>query len=357
MSALFESGYFHRHPAWHKEGMVTSRPPRDWQEFRVWSGLTWDPVEVPLFTDDGLDFETGQPKYRGLRTHKAVFRSDRMDAEEPLAVVTSTYEVINHQAMGEIAQAVLADREVEMDAGGSLDGGKTVWVLFKLGDPIQIGGDTSLTLPYAAFINSHDGTGALKALSTSVRVVCMNTVNASIGEASRNGTVATIYHTTNWKDRVEEIRLALAGARADHDTYVEWAEALTGFSVTDDDFDTFAKLWFWPKDMTAQITDRVRANIQDAENTFRAMYQSVTCDGIRGNAYGVMQAMGEYLDHGRGFQTKDDDVRRDRHTQRTLMRPEPLKRKAAIVLGDVISQKLVHGRTVKNANTGELLAL
>jgi hypothetical protein len=43
---------------------------------------------------------------------------------------------------------------------------------------------------------------------------------------------------------------------------------------------------------------------------------------VRGSAYGLVQAAGEYLDHARSYRTQDS------YLGRTLLRPEPLKAKA-----------------------------
>jgi len=61
---------------------------------------------------------------------------------------------------------------------GSLNGGRRVWVLATLPEYIEVGGDP--VRPYVLLMNSHDGSTAVIAATTPVRVVCQNTLNPDI---------------------------------------------------------------------------------------------------------------------------------------------------------------------------------
>ena len=76
------------------------------------------------------------------------------------------------------------------------------------------------------------------------------------------------------------------------------------------------------------VSQRVRDNIDRARAIFRSLYlDSPTTQGVRGSAYGLVQAAGEYLDHVRGYRSHDSSL------GRTLLRPEPLKAKAVAIAG------------------------
>ena len=59
-------------------------------------------------------------------------------------------------------------RGVSYETAGALQGGRRVWILAKLPQRYIISGDE--VTPYLVFMNSHDGTGAIKAAMTPIRV-------------------------------------------------------------------------------------------------------------------------------------------------------------------------------------------
>lgn len=74
--------------------------------------------------------------------------------------------------------------------------------------------------------------------------------------------------------------------------------------------------------MPEGATERTRDARLERQATFRALYEgSPTMDGarVRGTAYGLVQAAGEYLDHLRPYRTPDT------YLARTMLRPESIK--------------------------------
>ena len=71
-----------------------------------------------------------------------------------------------------------------MKRAGSLQGGRRTWILARLPQRYIISGDE--ITPYLVFMNSHDGSGAIKAAMTPVRVVCQNTLNLALSTAKRS---------------------------------------------------------------------------------------------------------------------------------------------------------------------------
>lgn len=73
---------------------------------------------------------------------------------------------------------------VRYETAGSLQNGRRTWILAKLPQKYIISGDE--ITPYLVFMNSHDGTGAIKAAMTPIRVVCQNTLNLALSTAKRS---------------------------------------------------------------------------------------------------------------------------------------------------------------------------
>ena len=84
---------------------------------------------------------------------------------------------------------------------------KTIWLLAKMPDDIEILGDK--IDPYLVFTNTHDGSGAVRVTMTPVRVVCNNTLNLALKGAKR---VWSARHTgsitSKLDDAMETLQLA-----------------------------------------------------------------------------------------------------------------------------------------------------
>ena len=60
--------------------------------------------------------------------------------------------------------------------------------------------------PYMVFMNTHDGTGAIRVAMTPVRVVCMNTLNLALSTAKRSWSTN---HTGDIAGKMEDARYTL----------------------------------------------------------------------------------------------------------------------------------------------------
>lgn len=353
MPAYFDCGFSVREPMWHGEGMVLEDYPESWDEARVAAGLMWEPTTQPVFTrrmatddqitawasdlDNPTDFHVvreaeGDGPHEVLveaTGHKAVVRDD---TREVLAVPSSSYSLITHGDMGEIIEAVLeADSNVKFETAGSCRGGRQVWALAYLDEPYQVPGDESPTYPFLALLNAHDGSASCQLTYTDVRVVCWNTWNAAAEQGERAGTRYVFRHTGDTATKIAEAKKALGQLREDSKATRQLFEQLAQVPVLDAQVKTFTELFLpSPRDVGEQCSDRVQANVEKARTTFERLYtQSPTTDGVRGSAYGLLQASTEYLDHVRGFRTRDS------YMGRTLLKPEALKAKALGLVREV----------------------
>jgi phage/plasmid-like protein (TIGR03299 family) len=318
MPAYFDTGFFVRQPAWHGQGNVLDDYPESWAAARPLAGLDWDPIEERIFRLDSVEPDTGRPVYAEIEDRKAIVRSDNGNV---LSVRQDSYQIISHDEMGEIVDAVANMPGVRYETAGSIEGGKGVWALALLDEPVTLPGDDTLTLPYLALLNRHDGKGAMKVLSTNVRVVCANTWKAAEMNGERDGTVFSFRHTAGWRDRIEEARAAVSGVRDSFAEYVAEATDLLGITVTPRQRELFVRE-FIPTPPDGLVSDRVARNIEEARAAVRLILESKTTEHVSGTAYGLAQAAGEYLDHVRAARTWETRL------NRSLLRPEPLKTKA-----------------------------
>jgi phage/plasmid-like protein (TIGR03299 family) len=326
MPANVESMFSVRQMPWHREGIVLQDYPGDWEQARTLAGLDWDPVTTEVYAITGIDPD-GYEVYEPIEGWKSITRSD---TGAVLSLNKDTYTIIDHGEIGEIVEAVLAQPGVKWETAGVLDGGRAVWCLALLDEPITLPGDDSPTLPYLAITNRHDGTAACALRATAVRIVCANTFRAAELEGERTGATFSFIHKTGWRTRIEEARKAVTGARAEMARYSGLARDLLDIPITPAQRELFITE-FIPKPPDGLITDRVARNVDEARAALRMIFESKTTEQVAHTAYGLVQAAGEYLDHVRTARTWETRL------NRTLIRPEPLKHRALTLARDLIT--------------------
>jgi phage/plasmid-like protein (TIGR03299 family) len=327
MPANVESMFSVRQMPWHREGTILEDYPGDWDTARHLAGLAWDPVTTGVYAFTGVNPDGITPRYEPINGWKAITRSD---TGAILSINKETYTVIDHAEMGEIVEAVLAQPNVKWETAGVLDSGRAVWCLALLDEPITLPGDDSPTLPYLAITNRHDGTAACALRATAVRIVCANTFRAAELEGERTGTTFSFIHKGRWRDRIDEARQAVTGAKDEMRRYSDLARELLAIPITPVQRERFITE-FIPKPPDGLITDRVARNVDEARNALRLLFDSATNEQIAHTAYGLVQAAGEYLDHVRTARSWETRL------NRTLIRPEPLKHRALTLARNVIT--------------------
>lgn len=349
MPAEFETGFFVREPAWHSLGTVLDHYPGREEAMQL-AGHDFDlialdhlRVEIP----NAVLEQMGQPVNldgsgfaRRLQGYKALVKSTDGSI---LHVARDSYEAIPNSVAYDFAEELLG-QGFKYETGITLKGGALCALTLYLNEPIQITGDNSTTLPYLGLSWSHDGSGALRGRSTSVRQVCANTVAASEAEGARLGTDFSIRHTKNWRSRVEDARKAMQGVRSDLERYTEEMEALAAVEVSASQRETFtlamahlaaknpieASKTFEQEWTQGQVTDRVRLNVTDAQQLVRSCFNSNTIpEAHRFTAYGLHLAGIEYLDHLRDARSSETRV------ARSLLRDEPAKKKMRAVIREL----------------------
>jgi len=203
-----------------------------------------------------------------------------------------------------------------------------VWCLALLDEPVELPGDDSPTMPYLAITNRHDGTGSCALRATAVRIVCANTFRAAELEGERTGATFSFTHRAGWRDRIEEARQAVTGARQEMADYAELATGLMGIRVTAAQEELFVTQ-FIPMPPETLITDRVARNVEEARKAVRGILAGPTTQGLDGTAYKLVQAGVEYLDYVRKARSWETRL------NRTLMRPEPMKARTLTLVREI----------------------
>lgn len=169
MSANVETMFYTRQKPWHGLGTMVMEAPTSREALQL-AGLNWQVIQKNLETDDGTPIPG--------------FKANLRDTDNKvLGVVTDRYKVVQNEDAFAFTDALLGEG-ITYETAGSLQEGKRTWILAKLPEKYIISGDE--ITPYLVFMNSHDGTGAIKAAMTPIRVVCSNTLNLALSTAKRS---------------------------------------------------------------------------------------------------------------------------------------------------------------------------
>ena len=189
MAANVETMFYTRQKPWHGLGTMVQEAPTS-KDALILAGLDWQVIQKPIITEDGIPISGFKANLR--ETDNRV-----------LGVVTDRYRTIqNHDAFA-FTDSLLGEG-VTYETAGSLQNGRRVWVLAKLPQRYIISGDE--ITPYLVFMNAHDGTGAIKAAMTPIRVVCMNTLNLALSTAKRSWSTN---HVGDIRGKLEDARYTL----------------------------------------------------------------------------------------------------------------------------------------------------
>lgn len=200
MSHMIETAMYVARPAWHGLGNVLANAPTTAEGIKA-AGLDWLAVHQDMFTTIG-DTQVKMPN------HVAVTRSTD---GKLLGCVGRKQGILQNAQAFAWFDPFLESGDATLEAAGSLDGGKRIWVLAKIkdgtqdvvqGDPIEM---------YVLLAHAHDGSLAVRAGITKTRVVCQNTVNAAIGHtygkgAGRHGNMLVLRHSKNVVANLDKAR-------------------------------------------------------------------------------------------------------------------------------------------------------
>lgn len=202
-------------PAWHGLGQIFTEKLTTKQAIEA-GGLDYSVIKLPNihFLPDGREI-ISDDSFFTLRTDVNKVLGSRLGKDY---TVLQNFEALN------LIDEILQTGAATIETAGAIDEGRRVFVCLKVDKSIFIG-DTDEVKQYVLFANSHDGSLAITATPTNVRVVCNNTLAAALRGAA--GAIK-IRHTTNAGERLNEaakvLRLINGNTGVNADNYGAMAE-------------------------------------------------------------------------------------------------------------------------------------
>lgn len=176
-----------RERPWAGLGVTLDKHPKSIDDAIVKAGLDWEVVQRPiLIPSEGIDMarwdDDDFDQDFDVEPIPGYYANVREDTGHPLGIVTARYKTVpNIEAFSFLSS--IFGTEMQFETAGSLMNGRRVWVLMKIPDWIEVGGDQ--VAQYAFISNSHDGKSSVLLAVTPVRIICENMLQAAVRRAQQ----------------------------------------------------------------------------------------------------------------------------------------------------------------------------
>ena len=275
MAHMIETMFSVREKPWHGLGTIVMEAPTSAEALKL-AGLDWMVVQESVYTDN-------QELIKG---YKANVRSiDR----RVLGVVSDRYKVVQNTDAFSFTDELLG-KGVRYETAGSLQEGKKVWLLARLPREYIIAGER--ISPYLVFSNTHDGSGSVKVAVTPVRVVCNNTLNLALSNASRS---FSMVHTGNIQGKIQEAKDTLFMAENYMDNLGIEFEQLRRQKVTDAQVREYVDQLIPMEDEPTPIQSKNTLRLR--QDMMRRYYDAPDLKKVGNNAYRFINAVSDFATH------------------------------------------------------------
>lgn len=288
----FSTGFSVREAMWHGLGEVLPNNP-NWDELPRLAGWPKEVYRTPIYAEG--DEAEANDLVDGFSMVTAEWEDGTKRHLYPQA---DSYGIVQPLEVRDILRAIAGEGAL-LETGGMLKDYKQMWALARLEKEYEVPGDDSPYLAYVSVHNSYDGSLSLQAGRHGVRVVCQNTQDLALTEASSRGTLYRWKHTTNVKDRIEEAKSVIMATDEAMAEWLEKAKEMTKMNVTEEGVTDFLTD-FIPSPIDALVTDRAAKNVDEARAAVRSILRGDTgtvAPNLGHTSYGLWCAGVEYLDY------------------------------------------------------------
>lgn len=292
MAHLVESMAFVGETPWH--GLGHQLPSQ--QPIEVWAqkaGMAWDICETPVRYLTGTAGNLGA--IESFSEQKVLFRSD---THAPLSVVSQRYQVVQPREILEFYRDLSDISGFELETAGVLKGGRKFWALARTGQSTALKGK-DVSRGYVLLATACDGTLATTAQFTNIRVVCNNTLAIALGT---NAGAVKVPHSTRFD--AEAVKKQLGISVAGWKDFMDRMKALSERKLKSTEVQRFLLQVFTDAgNQSAGVTNE--SAMAKALSLYEGRGRGAELASAKGTAYGLLNAVTEFVDHERRARSTD----------------------------------------------------
>jgi phage/plasmid-like protein (TIGR03299 family) len=281
-----------REPAWHGLGTVFTEEKTTAEMLSAANLNGWNVRLEDLETPTHLVSD---------KSYQYVLRTNPTDNAQTdiLGIVGERYHPLQNEDLFSFGDNIL-DGGGRWETAGSIKGGRVVFGALALEREtiLDPNGVSDKVKTYLLINTSHDGSIAIQASITPVRVVCANTLNLALGGVGRKKNKGIkqsfkIRHTQTANGKVQIARETLGLANAYMDEFDIMAKAMIEKEVSAIDFNKIILAAYPKPEKDAKGSSKKWENKVDVIND---IYTGEFNGMIAGNAWGAFNALTERLD-------------------------------------------------------------
>ena len=289
MAHLIEQMAYVGATPWH--GLGSRLSPK--QPIEIWqreAGMDWKIQDSPVhFKSDSIG---ALGSIHIFPDQKVLYRSD---TKAPLSVVSQRYQVVQPREVLEFYRDLTEVSGYELETAGALKGGRKFWALARTGQGTTLKGNDQVN-GYLLLATSCDGTLATTATPTTVRVVCNNTLTIALDGSAK---AIKVPHSTRFDPQAVKKQLGIAVSQWDDfmhrmrllsERKVQWHEAMGFFMNVLCDAN--------PNMPLPAVLPNERA-LRKVQGLYDGQGRGSTLESAQGTAWGLLNAVTEYVDHER----------------------------------------------------------
>ena len=283
--------------AWHKLGTIL--PNRfTAKEAIEYANLDYKVEKTEIYKKDNDNLTI-------VPNHFATYRTDN---NEILGVVGSRYEIVQNIEAFKFFDAIVGEGQAIFETAGVLGKGERIFITAKLPGDIKIAQKDAIE-KFLLFTSSHDGSGAITAMFTPIRVVCENTLLMALSKGNQK---VHIKHTKNAGESLKDAYKVLdISSRLSNDMQNK-LNYLTTVKITDEQLKKYITSVVLPKveigtKEDVEISTR-SLNVIDSILSYYDNGRGQELEHCRGTLYGAYNAITGYIQNQKEYKTAEDKM-------------------------------------------------
>lgn len=250
--------------------------------------------DVDLINPDGKGY-----CYNESVTLKGKFATVRNDNNFPLGIVGSRYHPIQNWEAFDFFDRVIGEGNAQYETAGVLGNGETVFITAKLPNYIKVDGDNIDS--YLLLTMAHDGSGAIQAMFTPVRVVCNNTLSFAL---RNNSNKVSIRHTKSAKEKLNNLEKVMGMTNSITDELNEKFKMIQDITIPDNVIEGLLVECLGLKPMLdkEEFSTKSKNILKDALAYYKDGFGQKE---IHGTGYGVLNAVTGYSQNVKSFRSSE----------------------------------------------------
>lgn len=273
MPANVETMFSVREVPWHGIGTIVEEAPTSKDALEL-ASLNWTVESNPIYDGNGN-------KIKGYKANT------RNSDNSVLGVVTDKYKIVQNNEAFDFTDNLIGEG-VTYETAGSLKNGKTIWLLAKMPERTIVEDKFD---PYICFTNSHDGKGAIQICMTPIRVVCNNTLNMALRNATRSWSTK---HMGDINSKLHEAKHTLQLANDYLDELTINADKLANEKISNEEIMTVLDEMF---PVNEEMSNRQRKNAEIVKDGIVACMYAPDLIKFLNTKWGFINAVSDYVGH------------------------------------------------------------